>query len=1025
MNRCLTVLLSLALMQLGLSTAFAQQDSWPRTLVLEDGQVTIYKPRVDKLEGDTLHYRAALAYRENADAEPVFGAGWLDSTISIDNKKRVVRAKNLLLREARFPDGTADIKVDLATRLAIESGQWNLDFPLDELESAIELAEAEATAVEKLNTRPPEIIYRDHPALLVSMNGEPVIRDIENSDYKAVINTPYPLIYNNRHYYLNAARDVWYRADNATGPYRFEARPPVDVVAMVNAGEQEAIDEATTAAVTSANAPEIIVSTKPAELIVTDGPAAFVPLVDDLLVLENSDTDVFMHYSTQHYYTVLAGRWYHADSLNGDWQYQAADDLPEAFANIPKTSEQADSRVFVAGTEEAREAVLDAEVPQAAAVKRGKADVEVDYDGQPVYAAVDGTDMVYIKNTGSTVLKSGGLFYLVEDGVWYVSTGPQGPWQVSDHRPAQVDTILPTSPVYNSKYVYVYAATPEVVYVGYTPGYTGSYVYHNTIFYGTGYYYPAWISPYYYYPRHSTWGFSVAYNSWSGWNYGLSWGRGPFSVGYYTGGYWHHKHRWHHRHFGYWGPRGYRSRPHHYSRRGDRYADNNHHRRNDGRHGNAGNDRGGRDRRDGRAGNDRRDFNERHENLYRDRSQRARLVDSRDRKANATERRHASIRQANNNAANGARQNNYNGVKKDEANRAGPVSLTDLRKKAKNRETNRIESNRDNLLTVNRRDNYQAPGRDTDNRSGRLSNVNRQLNTTERRHASIRQANNNAASGARQNNYNGVKKDEANRAGPVSLTDLRKKAKNRETNRIESNRNNLLADNRRDNYQAPGRERENRTGRRNNISQSELAAKSPNHRSGSSVTRRTPTNNQDNRRGSNGAGAKGETKQSTQPVARPSSPTRGVRVNNTSNRETKQSTQPVARPSSPTRGIRVNNTSNRQPTRARSETRVQPSQQQPRQNIKVRKGSSATTPVRQVGSPKGAKNTKPRRVENKRVEKVRVQASPKPIARPTAKVRLSNNQPRTQSAPARNPQADRPRQKSKKDRARSANRRKD
>ncbi len=931
MNRCLTVLLSLALMQLGLSTAFAQQDSWPRTLVLEDGQVTIYEPRVDKLEGDTLHYRAALAYRENADAEPVFGAGWLDSTISIDNKKRVVRAKNLLLREARFPDGTADIKVDLATRLAIESGQWNLDFPLDELESAIELAEAEATAVEKLNTRPPEIIYRDHPALLVSMNGEPVIRDIENSDYKAVINTPYPLIYNNRHYYLNAARDVWYRADNATGPYRFEARPPADVVAMVNAGEQEAIDEATTAAVTAANAPEIIVSTKPAELIVTDGPAAFVPLVDDLLVLENSDTDVFMHYSTQHYYTVLAGRWYHADSLNGDWQYQAADDLPEAFANIPKTSEQADSRVFVAGTEEAQEAVLDAEVPQAAAVKRGKADVEVDYDGQPVYAAVDGTDMVYIKNTGSTVLKSGGLFYLVEDGVWYVSTGPQGPWQVSDHRPAQVDTILPTSPVYNSKYVYVYAATPEVVYVGYTPGYTGSYVYHNTIFYGTGYYYPAWISPYYYYPRHSTWGFSVAYNSWSGWNYGLSWGRGPFSVGYYTGGYWHHKHRWHHRHFGYWGPRGYRSRPHHYSRRGDRYAYNNHHRRNDGRHGYAGNDRGGRDRRDGRAGNDRRDFNERHENLYRDRSQRARLVDSRDRKANATERRHASIRQANNNAANGARQNNYNGVKKDEANRAGPVSLTDLRKKAKNRETNRIESNR----------------------------------------------------------------------------------------------NNLLADNRRDNYQAPGRERENRTGRRNNISQGELAAKSPNHRSGSSVTRRTPTNNQDNRRGSNGAGAKGETKQSTQPVARPSSPTRGVRVNNTSNRETKQSTQPVARPSSPTRGIRVNNTSNRQPTRARSETRVQPSQQQPRQNIKVRKGSSATTPVRQVGSPKGAKNTKPRRVENKRVEKVRVQASPKPIARPTAKVRLSNNQPRTQSAPARNPQADRPRQKSKKDRARSANRRKD
>ena len=61
MNRWLTGQLSLALMQIGLSPAFAQQDGWPRTLMLDDGQVTIYKPKVDRLEGDILHYRAALA----------------------------------------------------------------------------------------------------------------------------------------------------------------------------------------------------------------------------------------------------------------------------------------------------------------------------------------------------------------------------------------------------------------------------------------------------------------------------------------------------------------------------------------------------------------------------------------------------------------------------------------------------------------------------------------------------------------------------------------------------------------------------------------------------------------------------------------------------------------------------------------------------------------------------------------------------------------------------------------------------
>ena len=75
---------------------------------------------------------------------------------------------------------------------------------------------------------------------------------------------------------------------------------------MVNAGEAGAADEQPVEPVTAANAPEIVVTTEPAELIVTEGPAAFVPLVDDLLVLQNSDNDVFMHVSSQNYYIVLS-----------------------------------------------------------------------------------------------------------------------------------------------------------------------------------------------------------------------------------------------------------------------------------------------------------------------------------------------------------------------------------------------------------------------------------------------------------------------------------------------------------------------------------------------------------------------------------------------------------------------------------------------------------------------------------------------------------------------------------------------
>ena len=103
------------------------------------------------------------------------------------------------------------------------------------------------------------------------MDGQPILREIENSPLEAVINTPYPLIYDRNHYYLNAARDVWYRADRATGPYRFDANPPAEIVAMINAGDAGEAATVPAEPITAANAPEVIVSTVPAELIVTVG----------------------------------------------------------------------------------------------------------------------------------------------------------------------------------------------------------------------------------------------------------------------------------------------------------------------------------------------------------------------------------------------------------------------------------------------------------------------------------------------------------------------------------------------------------------------------------------------------------------------------------------------------------------------------------------------------------------------------------------------------------------------------------
>jgi hypothetical protein len=777
MNRSLTGILFALLLTASLPAAEDIRDDWPRTLPVGDGLMTIYPLQVDGLEEDVLSYRAALAWRPTAESEPVFGAGWFESRVVVDQDSRVVYSRDLEVTKVRFPEGTAYVYSEFAAALAEQAPGWNLDVSLDELKGGLRTAEAEQAAVRELNTAPPRIVYRDRPAVLVTLDGEPVMRDIEDTPYKAVVNTPYPLISDGRHFYLNAAKDVWYRADDATGPYRFEATPPADLAAMVKPDASAEAVETPAEPVSAANAPEIVVATEPTELIVTDGPAAFVPLVDELLVLQNSDDDVFMHVASQQYYIVLAGRWYRADSLSGPWSYQAADGLPAAFAEIPPDSAQADSRAFVAGTPEAEDAVLDAQIPETRAVARGPADVEVEYDGEPSFAPVDGTEMTYAANTGATVLASDRRYYLVEDGVWYESATPNGPWEVATRRPDGVESIAPTSPVYNTKYVYIYGSTPNVVYVGYTPGYLGSYVYYDTVVYGTGWYYRPWVSPAYYYPRPRTWGFHVTYDSWYGWNFGFSWNWGwgwrPYYGGYYSGGYWHHNHHWHHPHRGYWRPRGHRPAPApyaHHGYHGDRY-------RRDSYRG----DRGG--RRGSQRINDTGPYRADLRTARSDRPRDAGVADGSKVRGHRTEpvnasalRRKAQVRDA---SAVAARDMPVAGQAKIRRHRTEPVNASDLRRKAQVRDASAVAA----------RDVPVAGQPKT--RRHRTEPVDA---SDLRRKAQVRDA---SAVAARDVPVAGQPKTRRHRTEPVNASDLRRKAQVRDTSAAAA-RNVLVADSRGD-----------------------------------------------------------------------------------------------------------------------------------------------------------------------------------------------------------------------------------
>ncbi len=557
---CLSLLAFLFSLLLSPQLYSEELGKWPRDVKVSAGSITIYQPQIESLEGNTLKARMAIAYHGQNNESPVFGAAWFTAQVQIDREKRTVYYKTLSITDTRFPKENKQLGEEFTQ--AVEQGvkEGNLTSSLDELTTALAAVEQEQKQAADLKNTPPEIIYMDKPALLINIDGKVMLKKIENSDYQAVANTPYPLFFAEKggDWYLNAAEKVWYTARKSDGPWTFTDNPPAALVQMVASQASQYEDdtgEKSDTVITAANAPAIVVAHKPTELIVSSGKAEFQPLTDDLLVMSNTDSTVFMDVKSQKYFLIISGRWYKASSMTSSWHYVASDKLPLTFADIAKDSKYADVRASIAGTDEAKEAVMDAQIPQTAEVKRGIVDIQVVYDGKPDFKAITGTDLQFAVNCSETVLKTGNEFYLVKDAVWYIASSATGPWDVSDRAPPGIDKIPPSSPVYNTKYVYVYDSTPEVVYVGYTPGYVGSYIYGPTIVYGTGWYYNPWVTPYYYYPRPATWGFSVSYNPWTGWGFGLSWSSGPFRFGFYTGGGYHGRY-WGGRHC--WGPRGYR-----------------------------------------------------------------------------------------------------------------------------------------------------------------------------------------------------------------------------------------------------------------------------------------------------------------------------------------------------------------------------------------------------------------------------------------------------------------------------------
>jgi len=547
-------------------TSHAAQEQWPLTLTGNDGSVIkVYEPEPESFQGNILKYRSAISVLQQGKSDPVFGTFWSIATVDTDKDNRRINIQSVKVPNIKFPgeqdkDMISDLKATLETQLPSAVG----DISLDEVLSSLELNQDQKKLSKDLNTSAPKIFFASQPSILVLIDGTPKVEQNKDWNLDVVTNTPFTIVKNDDNKFYLYGGKHWYTGPAATGPFSYIENAPRNLdkveTAINNAKNSNAgyVDsaEATKDNVVS----DIVVSTTPAEMIQTDGQPKFENIDGtSLAYVSNTQNDIFQDKASNDYYVLISGRWYKSPSLRGSqWQYVTSNSLPADFTKIPEGSPKDNVLSSVAGTDAAREAVMDAQIPQTAKVDRKTATTNVRYNGTPQFQSVPGTDLQYAVNTSSSVMLYRGVYYAVDNGVWFQSDNPQGPWEVATERPDEVDRIPPSSPLYNTKYVYVYDVTPDYIYMGYTPGYLNTYIYGPTVVYGTGFYYDPWYAGYYY-PRPWTWGFNMGYNPWAGWsigyNYSYGWFNWGFGYGYgYGSPYYSY---WGGGGCGWWGPRIY------------------------------------------------------------------------------------------------------------------------------------------------------------------------------------------------------------------------------------------------------------------------------------------------------------------------------------------------------------------------------------------------------------------------------------------------------------------------------------
>lgn len=338
----------------------ASDGAWWRGTATDGATIVVYPLQADGWGGDQLRARAAVAVKPKGSEPASWGVVWLRAQTSVEAGAGRVALQGIEIVKGSFPSARDEGKavVDAIRQSLPETGT----LPLASLEAspAVEAMRRPA-APARPKVVPPRIVFVSGPALVVRIDGDPVIKPIEGTSFLRVVNTRTPLFqdkYSSR-FYLPVA-DGWLMGPGLNATWTVPTRRPPGLedvkksfLAGRGAGDADDAGDAERFHLGSGKTAPVVVFTGPAELVRTAGKPELSPIPGTRLeYVRNTKSDVLFDAASRHWFVLSSGRWFRARETRGPWEFVDEAELPRDFARIPKAHPKAAVLSHVSGAPE-------------------------------------------------------------------------------------------------------------------------------------------------------------------------------------------------------------------------------------------------------------------------------------------------------------------------------------------------------------------------------------------------------------------------------------------------------------------------------------------------------------------------------------------------------------------------------------------------------------------------------------------------------------------------------------------------